>query len=233
MKNYLKRKRIALLSILAGIAYLFMIVSSFTDGWDDFLLGFHHDHQDEEFSFNTEDGLLDGKQLDVFYLSIKPDNGFNSFPETLYNNISEQNVYGRFSSLKVLAEVKETSEFPYARLFDVLNGIMMFIIVLLFIFIPFQFFSLIGNIKKNEVFSPINVRMTRRIGVELISIYLLTSSFYYLDYLNAKALFDFPGYTIRCSTADSLLLVIGIAVLIISEVFSRGIDLKEENELMI
>jgi hypothetical protein len=55
----------------------------------------------------------------------------------------------------------------------------------------------------------------------------------YLTYKRNCQLFDFNGYTLKIDSVDPIWLLLGIVVLLIAEIISRGNALKEEQELTI
>ena len=225
MWTYFKSKRLNILVVLAGFIYVFLVVSSFVDGSDDFLRGYSEGAQsDRSIDQNME-------PMRSYYLSMKPIKGFASYPDSLYNSISGKQVYVCMNSVISNNPVKLQSSSIVA--FRVLSRFLIFFFLIVYIVIPFHFFRFIGLIRKNIFFESENIRLLRCLGIELCFIYIGILLYSFLNLKINSTLFSFSDYELVMDYMDGIWLLFGIVVLMIAEVLAKALSLKEEQELTI
>lgn len=90
------------------------------------------------------------------------------------------------------------------------------------------------NIRARQVFTFGNVRLLRRLSLVLGAVWLCNYLFACFDYWSISSLVDFEGYRPEFHYASSLsYLVLPALVLLVAEIFSIGLSLKEEQDLTI
>ena len=118
--------------------------------------------------------------------------------------------------------------------FHALNRIASFISVIAGIFCLLQFFYLIRNINRGDIFSWKNVHRLRLLGSALIISFCTALLPAYLTFRSVGNVFSVHGYELHLSdTVNTTTLVLGISTLIVAEVFAIGLKMKEEQDLTI
>lgn len=220
MWSYFKNQKISILTLLAGLIYAFMVVSSFWENRDDFLRGWHEADSAEKSVFYSS-----------YFLTISPKNGFASYPDSLLNMTNKQSV--RTCNQKIIALAPNKLRSTTSRWYNALCNILMLMIVTTYVVIPFHFFRFMSLIKKNIFFEKENIRLLRRLGTELVIVYFGMVLFNFLNYKLNASLFSFSEYQLKMDSIDSIWLLFGIVVVLIAEILSKAKVLKEEQELTI
>lgn len=102
------------------------------------------------------------------------------------------------------------------------------------IFILCVVFKLVKRIRKGEVFTNLLSRDLDKVGKLLILSYAVNFLSSYLLYLYFSSEIKLAYYEIAfCNSADSMLLIMGFVLMILSQIILMGKDMKEENDLTI
>lgn len=227
MKNEQKQKRIIVLSVLAVMVYLFLIVSSFSAGWDSFQMGYWAAQSEQESNWNQP--KIPGE---VYYLNIKPREGFQHFPGQIPNLRTDAVYSARYSQMQVA--VPSGEEIPsMVKYLNWLKTALMFISFILYIIIPFVFIKLISSLYTGNVFDLKNLRDTRILGIILILLYCSIQGVNYSSYRIHLAIFSLEDYRHVFNFTQNYLLMMGVALLLTAEILSRGLMLKEEQDLTV
>lgn len=228
MWTLFKTKKLSTLAILAGLTYAFLIISTFVDGWDDFQTGFHDGAQTAKYNSNGKDS--ENKPLDSYSFLVKSKNGFASYPDSLVNLKSNTTIKSKCQKVIVLSSSDSHSS---TRIYNFLMSIFGFLIFANYILIPIQFYRLMGLIQKNILFERENIRLLRWLGIELLIVYFGNVLFNYMSHQMDCSLFSFSEYEIVMESADGIWLLFGIVALLIAEIFTKALVIKEEQELTI
>ncbi|MDE6804725.1 MAG: DUF2975 domain-containing protein [Muribaculaceae bacterium] len=97
------------------------------------------------------------------------------------------------------------------------------------------FIKFVYNINKEHIFEHKNVRLLRLLGTLLIFMALCSTASGLLDdHILSRIGFELQGYSVSTYwTIPWTTLIIGLAALLMAQVWARGIDLKEEQALTI
>lgn len=114
------------------------------------------------------------------------------------------------------------------------NGITTLISVIAGIFCLIQFFYLIRNINRGDIFSWKNVKFLRRLGVSLILLFICSFATVMIGNYEAAQVLELNGceYSNIFAFSDPTF-ILGFIALLVAEVFSIGLKMKEEQELTI
>lgn len=211
------KTKLVTLSLLATVAYIFIILNSLAVNWDDFRLGYQ-----------------DGKSynLETYYVDLKAREGFSAFPDSLINLKSNNYVNIRHDCSQVRASLPPDLK-KKADKWGIAEIVFSLCIVLITIYIPILFFRLMKSLMNDVVFDSKNIKRLRKIGYSLLSFYVIEVALNQIYYIKNSALFDFSGYVIQRESADMMMLLIGIVVLLFAEILSRGSAIKEDQDLTI
>lgn len=223
MKKKLPISQLRVLSILALIFYFVMVLSTFLSGVDDFKIGY-----DE----GNKSAKLKSEEM-THYVCIKPKNGALNFPDTLINQKTNEQVSLKYNDVALIKANKNTKLNQTVTKFKVLSGVMMFLVLVLVILFPFYFVKIMISMKNGVVFINRNIRWVKRIGQLLLMYYVFNFIFDWSQYKINATLFQFNDYQVVKASTDIIWLLLGIVVLLFSEVLSKATILKEEQDLTI
>jgi hypothetical protein len=239
MKQFLSLKTLVW---LAGIAFGFMIVSSFVNEFEDFKMGFYagsgryiYEKQLDDTTESENDVDIDKIQViasDVYFLKLEPKGSVFNFQDSLKNLKTNNNISTRYFRMKAALPVSTVLP-QKLKIYDGLNTFLSFLIAAIYIFLFVNVYFLLSFLQRELVFNNKNIVQLRKIGVSLLLIFMLMSVYNYLSFLGNKILFEFEDYNILYDMADTVNLFLGIVILLMAEIINRGLKLKQENELTI
>lgn len=224
MKNYFRTKKLNILAILAGLTYAFMVVNTFVNDWDDFLLGFREGYE----AADKSNRLSECEPNRNYHLLLRTKNDVFSYPDSIINQ--KDHVFLKTKNEEVIVLNPKSN---YSLWYGFFMGVIVCVVSITYLVIPFHFYTFIGWIKKNVIFERENIRLIRCLGIELLIIYFGNVMFNFLNYKKHLSLFSFSEYEIQMDSMDAIWLLFGIVVLLVAEILSRAIALKEEQELTI
>jgi hypothetical protein len=102
-----------------------------------------------------------------------------------------------------------------------------------YVYIPFQFYGLMKTMHKEIFFELRNKKRFNNIGIALLTVYLAELLVNYLHFHIHNSLFAFDDYTIIKEPTNVIWLILSMLSMIIAEMISRGVKIKEEQELTV
>lgn len=230
MKKYRQNFKLTVLSILAIVAYMFMIGYSLGKEIDDFFIGYDMGKTRAE----IDEGVRGNEPMkDVYYLRLKPSRGHLSFPDSIKNlsNNSYVPYRSHYVKARVAFDKASLKKIGVYRAIEIALSVISFILM---IYIPILFFKFVFSLMDGVIFDHKNIKRLRRLGYVLLTFY---ASYFAADWCAAKInklLFQFENYSISMSgEANFIWVLLGIVVLLCAEILSRGYKLQEEQELTI
>ena len=217
MKTTTTKTKLTALSVLATLAYCLLLFSSFTEGLDDFKLGFQ-----EGYSF----------KLQTYFVDLKAKKSISSFPDSLTNIKTGEKVNIRYNKAQVRAAVIPLPENSIG-MFQLIETLISFISIFIVIYIPILFFKLMKTLMHEVVFDKKNIRYLRKIAVLLIAYYIVDFITNYISYRMNVSLFDFIDYKILREPTDIIWLLLGVVLLLFAEILTKGSKIQEEQDLTI
>lgn len=117
---------------------------------------------------------------------------------------------------------------------QMMNNITTLISIIAGVFCLLQFFYLIRNINRGDIFSWKNVKFLRRLGVSLILLFICSFATIMIGNYEAAQVLELNGceYSNLFVFSDPTF-VLGFIALLVAEVFAIGLKMKEEQELTI
>lgn len=221
MWTLIKSKKLRILTVLAGLTYAFLIISSFIDGFEDMKRGFT-----EGYNSARTDALER-----TYYLNLEPKNGYTSYPGSLINQTGNKSVNLCEQQILVLGSVAKLT--TMVKWYYAFGNLVMVIVLITYFILPFHFFRFMSLVKNNMIFEKENVKLLRWLGFELLVVYFGHVLFNFLDCKINASLFSFSEYKIVMDTMDAIWLLFGVVVLLFAEILSKAFVLKEEQELTV
>lgn len=214
--------------MLAGLSYFFLIVNTFTSEWDDWQIAFNTKALGAQ--YNKWGDVIGQHPVESYHFSIKAKKGFTSFPDSLVNLVSNQTIKAKYNEVYVIASpskpVISKGEFMSYTLLSL-------IFLIVSIRIPIHFYKIISLIKRDFIFERKIIYLMRWLGLELLIIYIVMVLLLYLNYHIEYSQFSFSEYEIVMKSMDPIWIFLGIVVLMIAEILSKALIIKEEQELTV
>ncbi|WP_455592841.1 DUF2975 domain-containing protein [Bacteroides sp.] len=160
-------------------------------------------------------------------IAVAP-SSFSQFPDSVYNEKTHTYVPALYGQLVVSVPVQTSTAKMLMNSFVQMFAIAMSVVAVI------MFIQLIVSINRSRIFEWRNVRRLRWLGGALILHYLCMLIPLLMAGREVNEVFALRGYTLHQSDLASILtLVLGIVSLIVAEVFSIGLKMKEEQDLTI
>lgn len=116
----------------------------------------------------------------------------------------------------------------------VLAGVLSWVSLIAIIWALVLFVRIIVAINRSDIFSWLNVRRLRRLGLLLILEFGCTCLSAYLTLCSLREVFALEHYELEVpDTVNITTLMLGLVALIVAEVFAIGLKMKEEQDLTI
>ena len=226
-KSKSNRKSIALLSVLAGIAYLYLISIDFINNWDavanSFMQGYHESSKimDEQMPDETFSMMLNAEDLDNYYC------------DSLYNLKNDHYLPAKIQLIDVRYHFADQTEYRQTIGYRTTILILVCLFIIGLIAIPYYFYRIIGAFYKDHIFNRDNVRRLKILGNILLVVYLLQIIFDLTLYYYKKLLIDIPNYSLSIYLSGAEWLFLGMITLLLANILKRSVEYKEEQDLTI
>lgn len=217
-------KRIKVYCIIISIIYVGVIFSNFSSSISAFRSGM---------DLGVESAKSE-RNLTVFHVKVVPPNGAFTFPERMINSLTGEEINSEVSALKIiLFEDDNVSHSGFYFFLEILKIVISFLFIGIVIYLPILFFKIIravtrGNIIENKVISRIS-----RMGWLIIIFFLSETLTEIINVVCAQEVLAIDGYNIVMDFSNYSFLILGIIILLLSEILRVSHTLKEEQELTI
>lgn len=221
------RKSIALLSLLAGIAYIYLISIDFINSWDAIANSFAEGYRasaegregampDETFSM-----LLNAEELDNYYC------------DSLHNLKNGQYLPAKIQLVDVRYHFADQTEYRQTLGYRITILILVCLFIIGLVAVPYYFYRIIVAFYKDHIFHRENVRRLNILGSILLVVYLLQITFDLTLFYYKRLLIDIPNYSISIHLSGAEWLFMGLITLLIAHILKRSVEYKEEQDLTI
>jgi len=166
MKTTTAKTKLTALTILTSLAYCLLILSSFTNGWDDFKLGF-----EEGYSLKVQ----------TYFVDLKAKESISTFPDSITNLKTGTNINIRYDKAQIRAAVIPVTE-KSVEIYQIIETLFSLIVLSIIICIPILFFKLMKSLIHEVIFDKVNIRYMRLIALLLVVYYLIDLSTNYVSY---------------------------------------------------
>jgi len=217
MKTTTAKTKLTALTILTSLAYCLLILSSFTNGWDDFKLGF-----EEGYSLKVQ----------TYFVDLKAKESISTFPDSITNLKTGTNINIRYDKAQIRAAVIPVTE-KSVEIYQIIETLFSLIVLSIIICIPILFFKLMKSLIHEVIFDKVNIRYMRLIALLLVVYYLIDLLTNYVSYQMNVALFNFADYTIKREPTNMIWLLLGCVLFLFAEILSKGSIIQEEQDLTI
>lgn len=151
------------------------------------------------------------------------------YPDSVYNKATEEYLPIRYSTIDAMVRNDQVNHASSA-----VAGIMALVVAIAMIVVVVYFIKLVYAINKSVIFEWKNVVKLRIIGISMLIAFAGVAIYGYLSYVRVIANIDLQHYIVEYpSFLNFFLLIAGLGLLLIAEIFAIGLRLKEEQELTI
>lgn len=212
--------KIKIYSILIGLIYFLIIFASFYTGYHEF-----------KRSFN--DGY-NGVKSEKFYLHTQPiDYNLNSL-ETMINTLTGEKVGVEMMTVRVSTIDDNVPKSHVASIFSTIRDLTIILITVVLLYIPILFLLIVKSIWQNNLMNQKLVKRIKRMGWILLSLYFYTFIFFdFGTYYLASQCIALENYKIILDYGNCELIVLGLLTLMLGEILSHALKMKEEQDLTI
>lgn len=217
--NRLKLLYTVLFIIIIGTLFQSVVV----EFYEGFKYGFAIAKYEDKNNLHVDEFLM-------MNVSVKDNNYMDSSVLNLKTAVPMQIRYNNITML-----INSQSPKPLWWIFlQVLYGVLALVVVVLGIWILNLALKIIFSLQKTAVFDRINLKHINRIGLFILSIAAAESFLELINIYSAKFMIELQHYTF--SFADVFkydTFILGIVILIMSEILRMAIEIKEEQDLTI
>lgn len=229
MKRKTSKTQLAILSIMAGIVYLFIITSNLVGEWKNIVRGVKDGWEQAEMENRT------GKKSSWqnYILSLEPKNFDKFYTDSVLNLKTGKFVPISYERVQVQYEYTEPQN-SKSLLIDTGMTLTSISTVILYLLILILFYKLVLAFYRDNIFCNANVRRLRLLGIYALILWVLEVAFYSMYLSTVNSLLELANYKIVISEyLKHELLLLGIILLIATNVMKRAITIKEEQDLTI
>ncbi|HKK80773.1 MAG TPA: hypothetical protein VJ909_00910, partial [Prolixibacteraceae bacterium] len=173
MKRFLSLKTLVW---LAGIAFGFMIISSFVKGFEDFKMGLQagqgrYEYEKQlndttEYENDVDIDEIEAIARDVYFLKLEPKGSVFHFQDSIENLKTNSNVSTRYFRMKAALPISTVLP-QKLKIYDGLNTFLSLLIAAAYIFLFVNVYFLLSSLQRELVFNKKNIVQLRKIGVSL------------------------------------------------------------------
>ncbi|MDL2212786.1 DUF2975 domain-containing protein [Bacteroides sp. OttesenSCG-928-J23] len=216
------RKRLNILCILIFVAIASSIVSYFHYESYDFVSGF------QEGQKKANDLYTSDIQDENIFLTMEPTT-LNHYPDSIYNEATGRYLPMQYREIVVKLEKATIKGWALAV------SVFLALVVLASSIVQIvTFLRLIYVINKQVIFEWSNVVKLRIIGVAMLVAFAAYALFSFLVFNMSMDEINIPGYILKNKDVwNFTLLISGLCVLLMGEIFAMGLRLREEQDLTI
>ncbi|MDR3226649.1 MAG: DUF2975 domain-containing protein [Prevotellaceae bacterium] len=217
-------KKLKFYSFFLAVVYVIFFICSVYETSRYAIAGF-------EFGYNK------GKERDFDFQVcggfLTPVDGSVIFPTTILNEKTGKDVH--IEIRQVFAYMDDTPEqIPaYVTILSITAQILTFVLLVLFIYLPFVVYKIMKSITKNEFYSIQNIKRIRKVSFILLTIFAIIFYSSVSIAVLTNAYLQIKNYTACIGEFNFPLLFIGLVVLILSEILKYTTTIKEEQDLTI
>ena len=225
-------RRLKIITIAISAVYLVIIGGYIHRSIADMVYGFKIGFK-EGFE-SVENGRMPSlSAAGCFFISLKPENGFRTFPSTFRNQMDRKPMKAEIE--KMVVELSDVTEQLPKGTFaaDICSLFLSFFALFVMVAIPIQTFRILRSITRDKIFDLSNIRKMRFIGYALLAFYVANFVFCFIHYRIASSVVELDGYKLQMDLGNVTLVLLGLVVLMFAEILKISVQMKEEQDLTV
>ncbi|MDR0542600.1 MAG: DUF2975 domain-containing protein [Dysgonamonadaceae bacterium] len=218
-------KKLYVYGICLAIAYVIFIGHSLYEGGQLFVSGFKEGWSQACAPSHVQTFICGG--------DLTPVNGSATFPSKLLNLKTGEEA--RFEITQVLANLSQIPDSipAYVKAMDIIRLILSFVIIALFIYLPFVVYRIMKSISSQDFYGAVNIKRIRKASFILLGIFFVSLLANICLVAVTNAYMQIEGYKASLKEFNYSLLFIGLVILVLSEILRYTTDIKAEQDLTI
>ena len=185
------------------------------------------------FKFGYTEGSSGRAEYHVFGGNIVPIAGSATFPTSFINEKTGET--GRLEIRQILAFFTQSpANIPgYIKVIESSKILWSFLLIGLFIYLPFVVYRILKSVAKGGFYSLKNIRNIRKASFILLAIFLTELLVNITNVITSNFYMQLKDYTAYLGEVNYTLLMMGLVVLILSEILCYTMKMQEEQELTV
>ena len=228
MKNVSNKSRsIAIISVLAGIAYLYLISIEFINNWDSSVNSFWQGYND------SSQKRVNEIYEEPFTLHLSAKDLQHYYTDSLMNFKTNKYLPAKYGNVEVIYNFENNDERGMQLKYGVILFFTVFALFIVLIAVPLYFYRIIGAFYKNNIFNYQNVRRLNILGILLLVIFALGLTLEITYFCYQRRLIEISNYSLSLYLSGAEWLFMGLVSILIASVLKRSVEIKEEQDLTI
>jgi hypothetical protein len=170
---------------------------------------------------------------EIFGAHITPRTGTGSFPSTIFNKKTGENMRLEIREVMTFMTQLPDSIPVYIKILKFLNFFLNLCLFGIFIYLPFIAYKTLKSISKDEFYTIKNINNIRKIAIVILAMFLLITFNYISMSIVSGFYMQLEEYKIAIREFNFPVLFVGLVVLIMSEILRYTTAMKEEQEFTI
>lgn len=211
-------KKIKLYCIILSVIYISVVVYTIFREVASFSAGFN-------------EGLKDIPR-ETLHVNLIPKSGGYSFPTSTTNIMDNQEMKMEIQCAKIMVFHPQKLPLPITIMYYAII-FLAFAILICTIWLPFLFFKIIRSASKGNIIDLKVIKRIKKIGIILVFFYVIDVLIYIVETLKAEYLVKLEHYNFFVDFSGFGTLILGIVTLLLAEILSVTLKMKEEQDLTI
>jgi hypothetical protein len=162
-----------------------------------------------------------------------PAEGVITFPSSIVNEKTGENVRMEIrEALIFMKQVPDNIPF-YITLLKVISFLSVYVVMGLFIYLPFIAYKVLKSVSKNEFYTLKNINKIKKISFIILLMWAILYLANLFSYLVINFYVQPEGYHMMFDDTNFSILFLGLILLIVSEILRYTTTMKEEQEFTI
>ena len=225
-------RRLKIITIAMSLVYVAIFCGFLGSVMVEFVQGFRQGFN-EAWNCDSKEEMSTLSDTRTFSLSLKPENGFHSFPSVIINQLDRKLMKAEIETVVVkMSDVK--NKMPKSTLIAYVCSIFLYLFALfIMVLIPVQTLRVLNSVCRDKIFNPENIIKLRIIGYSSLALYVVNLIINFFDFRTALHVVEVEGYSLQMDWGNIYLVVLGLVILMFAEVLKVSVQLKEEQDLTV
>lgn len=218
-------KKLYFYSLCLAVIYAIFVGHILYEGGQSFVSGFKEGWKKASTHTHTNTFLCSG--------DLTPLSRSDTFPSKFLNLKT-----GKEESFEITHLFASLSQIPdsipaYIKVMDILQLLLAFVIIVLFIYLPFVVYRIMKSVSRQDFYSIVNINRIRKVSFILLSIFFISLFINACMVVITNAYMQIEGYKASLQEFNYPLLFLGLVILVLSEILRYTTVIKAEQDLTI
>jgi hypothetical protein len=218
-------KKLYFYSLCLAVIYAIFVGHALYKGSQSFVSGFKEGWEQSRTHSYSSTSICGG--------DLTPLSGPETFPSKFLNLKTGKEE--RLEIKQVLAHLSQIPEsIPvYVKVMDVFQLLLAFVIIFLFIYLPFVVYRIMKSVSRQDFYSIVNINRIRKVSFILLGIFFISLVINGCMVAVTNTYMQIEGYKASFKEFNYSLLFLGLVILVLSEILRYTTVIKAEQDLTI